>query len=186
MKKQMKVWMVCGAMLLTASVAASAQPMGQDHHGQDQGDHGKHGDKHSDRRGHDGGGDHSSRDRGDHDRGYSERDNRHHGDRDHGYGYRDRGYRDHDRRYYGHGHAYAYGHDRGHRGMYDRGREEGWYRRGGYVPVEYRRGSYVVNDWRDEHLRRPRRGYHWVRSDNGDFLLVAITTGVIVDLLLHH
>jgi Ni/Co efflux regulator RcnB len=54
------------------------------------------------------------------------------------------------------------------------------------VPREYRGGSYVVNDWHREHLRRPHRGYHWVRSDNGDFLLVAITTGVIVDLLLHH
>ena len=70
--------------------------------------------------------------------------------------------------------------------MYDRGRDEGWYRRGGYVPVEYRGGPYIVDDWRGAHLGRPRRGYHWVRSDNGDFLLVAIGTGIIADLILHH
>lgn len=81
-------------------------------------------------------------------------------------------------------------HDRGsredHHPMYDRGHREGWYRRGGRVPSEYRRGSYVVNDWQREHLSRPRRGYHWVRGDNGDFLLVAISTGVILNILLNH
>ena len=50
--------------------------------------------------------------------------------------------------------------------------------------MEYRT-RYVVTDWRRDRLREPPRGYHWVRSDNGDFLLVAITTGVIVDLLLN-
>ncbi len=70
-------------------------------------------------------------------------------------------------------------------GFYDRGRHEGWYRRGGRVPDEYRRGDYVVNDWHRDHLREPPRGYHWVRSDNGDFLLVAITTGVIASILAH-
>ncbi|TAL86474.1 MAG: hypothetical protein EPN74_04775 [Rhodanobacter sp.] len=73
-----------------------------------------------------------------------------------------------------------------HHPMYERGRREGWYRRGGRVPSEYRGGSYVVNDWQREHLSRPRRGYHWVRGDNGDFLLVAISTGVILNILLHH
>ncbi|MEP7187237.1 MAG: RcnB family protein [Rhodanobacter sp.] len=71
-------------------------------------------------------------------------------------------------------------------GMHDRGRHEGWYKRGGHVPQEYRGGRYVVNDWHREHLRQPPRGYHWVRSDNGDFLLIAVATGVITDLLLHH
>ena len=69
------------------------------------------------------------------------------------------------------------------RGFYDRGRHEGWYRRGGYVPTEYRRGSYVVTDWRSRRLHEPPRGYEYVRSDNGDYLLVAIATGVIVNIL---
>lgn len=73
-----------------------------------------------------------------------------------------------------------------HRGMSDRGHSEGWYKKGGRMPSEYRGRAYVVNDWRSDHLRAPPRGYHWVRSDNGDFLLVAITTGIIADLLLHH
>ncbi|MFC5580927.1 RcnB family protein [Rhodanobacter terrae] len=78
------------------------------------------------------------------------------------------------------------GHDRNYSGMYDRGRHEGWYKRGGYVPSEYREGSYVVTDWHSQHLRQPPRGYRYVRSDNGDFLLVAITTGVIVSILANH
>ena len=77
--------------------------------------------------------------------------------------------------------GHAYGH---YKNWHDRGRHEGWYKRGGYLPVEYRT-RYVVTDWRRDHLREPPRGYHWVRSDNGDFLLVAIATGVIVDLLLN-
>lgn len=83
----------------------------------------------------------------------------------------------------GHGRGHAYGH---YKNWHDRGEHEGWYQRGGYLPVEYRSTRYVVYDWRDAHLREPPRGYRWVRSDNGDFLLVAITTGVIVDLLLNH
>jgi Predicted integral membrane protein len=78
------------------------------------------------------------------------------------------------------------GHGQSYHGMYDRGRHEGWYRQGGYVPTEYRDGSYVVTDWRSQHLREPPRGYRYVRSDNGDFLLVAITTGVIVSILANH
>ena len=49
----------------------------------------------------------------------------------------------------------------------------------------YQGRVYVVRDYRHDHLRRPPRGYHWVRDDNGDFLLVAITTGIILDLLMH-
>lgn len=71
-------------------------------------------------------------------------------------------------------------------GMHDRGRHEGWYRRGGHVPMEYRGGRYVVTDWHRAHLRQPPHGYRWVRSDNGDFLLVAAATGIIAELLLHH
>jgi hypothetical protein len=68
-------------------------------------------------------------------------------------------------------------------GMYDQGRHEGWYKRGGYVPVQYRRGSYVVSDWRRYRLNAPPRGYQYIRSDNGDFLLAAITTGAILSII---
>lgn len=71
-------------------------------------------------------------------------------------------------------------------GMYAHGHRDGWYRRGGHVPAQYRGNTYVVNDWRARRLRAPPRGYHYVRSDNGDFLLVAITTGVIASILAQH
>jgi Ni/Co efflux regulator RcnB len=70
--------------------------------------------------------------------------------------------------------------------MHDRGNHEGWYKKGGVMPNEYRGNQYVVSDWRSERLRAPPRGYNWVRSDNGDFLLVAVTTGVITSILLQH
>lgn len=70
-----------------------------------------------------------------------------------------------------------------HRGMYEQGRREGWYKRGGRLPSAYREKKYVVGDWRAYHLRQPPRGYHWVRSDNGDYLLVAIASGLIASIV---
>jgi Ni/Co efflux regulator RcnB len=68
-------------------------------------------------------------------------------------------------------------------GMHDQGSHEGWYKKGGRLPQSYRGRQYVVSDWRGAHLRPPPRGYHWVHSDNGDFLLVAVTTGVIASII---
>jgi Ni/Co efflux regulator RcnB len=103
------------------------------------------------------------------------------------HGQRD-GHRDRDRR---HGHEryvrdrHGWHDDRGrYYVMHDRGRHEGWYKRGGYLPVRYRADRYYVTDWRTYRLRPPPRGYHWIRSDNSDFLLVAIATGIITDIVL--
>jgi Ni/Co efflux regulator RcnB len=156
MKKLLSLSAVLGAMLMLASGSVLAQGNG-------------HGRGH----GHD-------------DKGYGQDDgdrgNGH--DRDRDRHQRDDGYRDDRGRRYVRddgppGHAYGR-----YKSWHDRGRHEGWYKRGGYLPVEYRT-RYVVTDWRRDRLREPPRGYHWVRSDNGDFLLVAIATGVIVDLLLN-
>jgi hypothetical protein len=68
-------------------------------------------------------------------------------------------------------------------GMYDQGRHEGWYRKGGRIPPSYRGSRYVVSDWNRYHLKAPPRGYQYVRSDNGDFLLAAITTGAIISII---
>lgn len=54
------------------------------------------------------------------------------------------------------------------------------------MPRTYRGQHYQVNDWRAEHLREPPYGYRWQRSDNGDFLLVAIPTGIIAQIVLNH
>jgi Ni/Co efflux regulator RcnB len=70
--------------------------------------------------------------------------------------------------------------------VHDRGAHEGWYRKGGRVPDEYRDHRYVVENWHEYRLAPPRRDYQWVRSDNGEFLLVAISTGIIADIMLSH
>jgi Ni/Co efflux regulator RcnB len=57
----------------------------------------------------------------------------------------------------------------------------GW-RRGHYVPVTYR--SYYVQDWGYYGLRPPPPGYRWIYAD-GNFVLMAVATGLIVDVLLH-
>jgi Ni/Co efflux regulator RcnB len=58
------------------------------------------------------------------------------------------------------------------------------FRRGGRLPSQYRGNQYVVNDWRGHHLSAPPRGYHWVQT-GGDYVLVAIATGIILQLLLN-
>ena len=45
---------------------------------------------------------------------------------------------------------------------------------------------YSEVDYRRENLRQPRRGYHWVRDNDGDFLLAAIATGVILQVVLNN
>jgi Ni/Co efflux regulator RcnB len=59
------------------------------------------------------------------------------------------------------------------------------YYRGGRMPPQYRSQRYVVDDWRGHQLSAPPRGYHWVQS-GGDYILVAIATGVILNLLLNN
>jgi len=57
------------------------------------------------------------------------------------------------------------------------------YYRGQRLPPQYRERQYVVEDWRGHHLYAPPRGYHWVQA-GGDYLLVAIATGLILQLML--
>ena len=82
---------------------------------------------------------------------------------------------------------------------HDNGRHNGWrgdegrdergagpdqrWHRGDRLPMEYRHRNYVVDDWRGHHLNAPPRGYYWVQNGN-DYLLVAIASGVIAQLLL--
>lgn len=55
--------------------------------------------------------------------------------------------------------------------------------RGTRLPTEYRARQYVVDDWRGHSLSAPPRGYHWVQV-GGDYVLIAIATGIIFQLLL--
>lgn len=73
-------------------------------------------------------------------------------------------------------HAPAHGARRG------AGPQHDWYR-GSRLPRAYRTPHYVVADWRGHHLAAPPRGYHWVQY-GGDYLLIAVATGVIAQLVL--
>lgn len=63
----------------------------------------------------------------------------------------------------------------------------GWqqWRRGDRLS-QYHRSQYREIDWRRERLRQPPRGYHYVRDDRGEVLLVGIATGVILSILLNN
>jgi len=58
------------------------------------------------------------------------------------------------------------------------------WRRGDRLPSYYRQNYVVVRDYQRSRLRAPPRGYHYVRDDRGDTLLVGIATGVILGVIL--
>jgi len=57
------------------------------------------------------------------------------------------------------------------------------WRRGDRLPSYYR-DRYRDVDWRDSGLRPPPRGYRYVEDDRGNYLLVALATGIILSVLL--
>jgi Ni/Co efflux regulator RcnB len=57
------------------------------------------------------------------------------------------------------------------------------FRRGGRLPVELRQRHYVVSNWHGHRLYAPPRGYHWVQV-GPDYVLAAIATGIIANLIL--
>lgn len=59
------------------------------------------------------------------------------------------------------------------------------FQRGRYIPYEYRSRQYVVVNPRQHHLYAPPRGQQWVQV-GGDYVLVAIATGLIVNLILNN
>lgn len=98
---------------------------------------------------------------------------------------------------HGHGHGHGNGNNHGYdrdwddddHGHHDNGRHEGWYkpyRRGDRVEVVYLQPRYYVDDYRVYHLAPPPPGHRWIRYPDGRYLLVAIATGVITDILLNH
>ena len=62
----------------------------------------------------------------------------------------------------------------------------GWndnWRRGARMDNDHLRHASRV-DWRRHHLRAPPRGYEW-REVDGNYVLAAVATGVIADLILN-
>ena len=60
------------------------------------------------------------------------------------------------------------------------------YQRGHRAPARFLGSSRMVSDYERYHLHRPPHGYHWVRGDDNDFLLVAVTSGIISDIATGH
>lgn len=89
----------------------------------------------------------------------------------------DRGDRDQDR---------GGDHDRGDRD-HDRGdnrnHDRPHWSRGDHLPQQYRHRDYVVSDWRERHLRTPPRGYRWIRNDDDQYVLAAMATGIIAEIV---
>lgn len=88
----------------------------------------------------------------------------------------------HDRHHHDHNHdhdRHGYEHDDDdddyHRHRHD-------YRRG----VVYVERRVYVDDYRDYDLAPPPRGHRWVRTPDGRYVLIAVATGIIADILLHH
>lgn len=81
------------------------------------------------------------------------------------------------------------GHAQGHKDKSNKGHDNGVHRgargwsKGDVVPDAYRGGGYVVSDWRAAKLKSPPPGHRWIKVD-GDYVLVAIATGVIASILL--
>jgi Ni/Co efflux regulator RcnB len=103
-----------------------------------------------------------------------------------------------DRRYPGgDNRRYSGGDDRRYSGGYDARDADRWrgngqyyygargpeWRRGAHIPREYMGRQYWVQDWRAHRLSAPPRGYQWVQV-GGDYVLVALATGIIAQLLL--
>jgi Ni/Co efflux regulator RcnB len=67
-----------------------------------------------------------------------------------------------------------------HHGWHD---HSDWHK-GGYVSHDdWNHGRQI--DYRRYHLRRPPRGYEW-REVNGNYVMVAVATGLIASLILNH
>ncbi|MFT4100044.1 MAG: RcnB family protein [Burkholderiaceae bacterium] len=70
----------------------------------------------------------------------------------------------------------------------DRGRGAGpeqRFHRGDRLPSDYRSKQFVVEDWRGHRLSAPPRGHRWVQV-GADYVLIAIATGVIAQIVLSH
>ena len=185
------LYAAAGLLAVAAPLSAYADPGGRHGEGRGEGHGEDHGDRHGDRRE-----SHDDRRELRHDRRDAERDGRigpgerrelkrdHREikadrrdlryDRAHPESWRDR---DEWREFRGPRSGYWYAPGYGYRPI----AHYGW-RRGGYVPANYR--SYYVQDWGYYGLRAPPRGYRWIYADN-NFVLMSAANGLIADILLH-
>lgn len=58
------------------------------------------------------------------------------------------------------------------------------FKRGAYMPREYRNRQYVVVNHRSHRLSAPPRGHQWVQV-GADYVLIAVATGLIAHIVLN-
>lgn len=58
------------------------------------------------------------------------------------------------------------------------------FRRGGYIPREYRNPTYYITDYRPYRLSPPPRNHQWVQV-GADYVLIALATGIIANIVLN-
>ncbi|WP_345831072.1 RcnB family protein [Erwinia sp. HDF1-3R] len=59
------------------------------------------------------------------------------------------------------------------------------FRQGRPLPEKYRGEGYQVNDWHQRGLKAPPAGHRWQNID-GNYVLIAVATGVITSVITHH
>jgi Ni/Co efflux regulator RcnB len=80
--------------------------------------------------------------------------------------------------------GHAYGHDNnGHAYGHAQGNNGHHWARGQRLPATYYQDRSHYIDYRSHHLRAPPRGYRWVQTDDNNYAMVAITTGLIASLI---
>lgn len=58
------------------------------------------------------------------------------------------------------------------------------FRRGHALPQQYRGKGYQVSDWKKRGLKSPPSGHRWMNVD-GNYVLIAVATGVIASVIAH-
>lgn len=58
------------------------------------------------------------------------------------------------------------------------------FRKGHALPGQYRGAGYQVNDWKKHGLKAPPAGHRW-QNVNGNYVLIAVATGVIASVIAH-
>ncbi|WP_380184316.1 RcnB family protein [Kalamiella sp. sgz302252] len=59
------------------------------------------------------------------------------------------------------------------------------FHKGRPLPEKYRGEGYQVNDWHKRGLKAPPAGHRWQNID-GNYVLIAVATGVITSVIAHH
>ena len=75
----------------------------------------------------------------------------------------------------------GYNQDRYHGG--DQRQAQHHWARGQRLPTTYYQDRSHYVDYRAHHLRAPPHGYRWVQTDDNNYAMVAITTGLIASLI---